>query len=135
MVRVILLFIVFITFITSVPLYANKSVHLQEKCTEQARRFVEHLDTPTSYNCHYNKKLKKCFLCVRYEFSKVISRVGKTKMYKQPRRMVVLYDVQKGKMIGNCTYIGKDKQECWIRRSKCKTKEEFEKIICHYMEE
>ncbi len=136
MVKALVVIGIFISFLTAtIPLYANKYQPLQEKCTEQAKKFVEHLDTPTTYTCHYNKRLKKCFLCVQFNIDRIKLRGGKTRVLKHPQRMVVLYDVPKGKMIGNCTYVGIDKQECWVRKTKCKTKDEFEKLIRPYMEE
>jgi hypothetical protein len=59
----ILLIVLFLCFL-SVPVYAQSTLALQEKCAEGAKKLDKEIswgDLIHSYECHYNKKLDKCF--------------------------------------------------------------------------
>jgi hypothetical protein len=118
---------------------AQSTLALQEKCTEGAKKFIERLNAPTTYTCHYNKKHDACFSRVGYYLGQIKEDVklidGKTMTLIHPNWMVTLYNVFDGKMIGNCAYVGTEKQECWVGNSKCKTIDEFENLIRPFMEE
>lgn len=120
-------------------IYAQSTLPLQEKCSEGARKFVESIAAPTSYNCHYNKILDRCFLRVGYYLGQIQEDLklgnGITKTIKHPQWMVVLYDAFDGKKIAVCAYTGSKKEECWVGNTKCKSEEEFENLIRPYMEE
>jgi hypothetical protein len=139
MLKIIVALGIFVSILTVIPVYAQSTLALQEKCTEGAKTFVQRLDSFTSYESHYNKKLDKCFIRVGFYFGQIKEDVklgnGKTTSLKHPHWMVALYNVFDGKMIGNCAYIGMEKQECWVDNSKCKTNDEFENLIHPYMEE
>jgi hypothetical protein len=137
--KIIAVLIISIFVFAVIQAYSQSTLPLQEKCAEGAKKFVERLDSPTAYTCHYNKKLDRCFSRVGYYLDQIKEDIklgdGKTKMLKHPNWMVVLYDVYDGKMIGNCSYVGMEKQECWVGNTKCKTIDEFENLIRPYMEE
>ena len=136
---VLVIAFLFVLVLAVIPVYAQSTLALQEKCAAGAKTFVEHLDSVASYYFHYNKKLDKCFIHVGFYLGltkKTINRNdGKTIILRDRHWMVALYNVFDSKMIGNCDYIDTETQECWVEKTKCKTIEEYENIIKPYMEE
>jgi hypothetical protein len=55
----------FILVLAVIPVYAQSTLALQEKCAEGAKAFVERLGDVMTYTSHYNKKLDKCFILVK----------------------------------------------------------------------
>ena len=136
--KIIAVFSIFILVLVGIPAYAQSTLFLQEKCTEGAKIFVERLNASDTYISHYNKKHDACFIRVGFYFGQIKEDIklgkGKNMTLKHPNWMVTLYNVFDGKMIGNCAYVGMEKQECWVGNSKCKTIDEFENLIRPYME-
>ena len=132
-------FAIFILVSAVLPVYAQSTLLLQDKCAEGAKHFVERLDSVAKYNSHYNKKLDQCFIRVGFYFGQTKENVelgnGKTTTLKHPQFGVALYNVFDSKMHGKCTYSGMEKQECWLGNTKCNTIDDFEKLIRPYMEE
>ena len=137
--KIIVVLGIFILVLAVIPAYAQSTLALQEKCAEGAKTFVERLNAVTTYNSHYNKKLDRYFMRAGFYLGQTEENVkfgnGKSITLKHPRWMVALYNVFDGKMIGNCAYIGAEKQECWVGNTKCKTIDEFEILINPYMED
>jgi hypothetical protein len=130
---------IIVLVLAAIPVYAQSTLVLHEKCAEGAKAFVERLDTPTAYTSHYSKKLDGCFMRVGFYLGQINEDLklgnGKTTTLKHPHWMVTLYNVFDSKMIGNCSYMGMETQECWVGNKKCKTIDEFETLIQFYMEE
>jgi len=128
-----------LTLVVVTSASAESTIPFQEKCSKAAKEFVERLDSPTTFNSHYNKKLDTCFMRVGFYLGQIKENVkladGSNKTLKHPEWMVALYSVFDEKMIGNCAYVGTGKQECWVGTTKCKTIDEFENLIRPYMEE
>jgi hypothetical protein len=137
--RLVVVPAILILVLTVIPVYAQSTLPLQEKCAEGAKQFVERLDNVATYNPHYNKKLDQCFIRVGFYFGQTKENIklgnGKTATLNHPQWMVALYNVFDGKMLGNCTYSGMEKEECWIEKQQYNTIDEFEKRIRPYMEE
>lgn len=128
------------------PLYAQSTLPLQEKCAEGGKAFVERLDSVFSYDSHYNKKLDKCLIRVGFYFGVSKEKLnignGKTAALKHPQTMQALYNVFDGKMIGKTYSNGMKMEICYVGNTECKPHddpylmmEEFENLIRPYMEE
>ncbi len=138
MIKFILLFAVVLAVATS-SADAQSTLTLQEKCAEGATKLLQRLDTPTTYDSHYSKKLDGCFLRTGSYFGSESEDTklpnGKVITLKHPHTMQVLYNVFDGKMIGNFELIGFEVQSCWVKNTKCKTIDEFENLLKPYLEQ
>ncbi len=122
----------------ALPLYAESTLALQEKCSKGAGQFVERLNNVESFISHYNKKRDQCFIRVGFYLgvkTEDITLNNKKYTLRHPQWMVSLYNVFDGKILGNCSYTGMEKQDCWIENTKCNNIDEFEKLIKPYLEE
>ena len=129
---------IFVLVLAVIPVYAQTTLPLQEKCSEGAKKLIEGANDVTTYTSHYNKKLDRCFMRVGFNFAQIEENVkvgDRNITIKHPHWMVSLYNVFDSKVIGNCAYIGMEKQVCWVGNTKCKTVEEFENLIHPYMED
>jgi len=132
----ILLIVLFLCFL-SVPVYAQSTLALQEKCAEGAKNFFkqhytaynkgEDFEVITQYTNHYNKKLDRCFIRVE------LLRTGKS----QPKRMIFLYDAFEGEEYGwFCFDLEKETIfVCYVKNENCNSLGEFDKLIRPYLEE
>lgn len=122
---------------TAIPIYAQSTLAIQEKCTEGAKKLVEDSKEVTAYTSHYNKNLDKCFMRVRINFAPIEVDVkgAKGKIIKQRFWMVSLVNVFEKKFIGEFAYLGMEMQVCWFGNTRCEPIDEFEKLIRAYMEE
>jgi hypothetical protein len=106
--------------------------------------------THSDYVSHYNKKINKCYMLVKSQShpnkaigsiitTEHIIDVHENKIYGvftiSSRENVA--DVQKNKNIKEATISGKENviSECMVLDEKCKSKEEWDKMIKPYMDE
>jgi hypothetical protein len=138
----ILLTVLFLCLLT-VPVYAQSTLVLQEKCAEGAKKFFiefkNHYRSDSGllpyYTCHYNKKLDRCFIhisvftvgrnsqedCVGQYLFDVFGGVPNTSS-----KAIEYGRLQKFPSIG---------EEGEVMGKACKSKAEFEALIKPYMEE
>jgi hypothetical protein len=63
--KTILVLMVVVCLLVSISVSAQSTLALQEKCAEGAKKLDKEIswgDLIHSYECHYNKKLDKCFV-------------------------------------------------------------------------
>ncbi|MES2181110.1 MAG: hypothetical protein V4493_03315 [Pseudomonadota bacterium] len=111
---------------------AHESMELQTKCAEQAGTTYLHLgyknDGLDSYQSHYNTKLNKCFISIQSLDNNGVVSESMFDAYEQRG-----YGFYIGK-------IGTDKPTyCNLtpsstEKSNCKSKDEYEVFVSHYME-
>lgn len=134
----ILLIGLFLCFL-SVPAYAQSTLALQEKCSEEAKKFERERfelglhNSDISFENHYNKKLDKCFVRIGYYFG--IEKGEDGEGYASYG--FALYNVfESSKPIGELRYFGDyNVRICYVGNKRCKTIDEFEALIKPYMEE
>lgn len=104
---------------------AKKQYDLQDKCENQceawSKSYQQKYPSDTiSYKSHYNKKLGKCFILVKYEKShlKSLKNFSENKLY--------------GSFLSK-----KDSQTviCNVLEKKCKTEDEWDSLVKPYIEE
>ena len=143
----ILLIVLFLCFL-SVPVYAQITLALQEKCAEGAKKFF--LERINSYGgswggfsdekghgynhftSHYNKKLDKCFIRIDYcYFPK--------DMNEKDFRLIEIWNAFEGNLLAGCSLyqINRilDPWDCKVGNKKCNSLSEFKNLIRPYMEE
>jgi len=134
----IMVVLLFITVLTVIPVYAQSTLALQEKCAEGAKKMIEGSKEVVDYTSRYNKDLDRCFMRVGFSFAPIEEDLkwatGKIKSIKHPHWMVSLVNVFENKTIGECAYIGEEMQVCYAGDIKCKTIDEFENLLRPYME-
>ena len=121
--------------------YAQNTLALQEKCTEGAKKFfydrgfkfvVEKGDNGTQFNnyqCHYTKKLDKCFILIT-SFS-----YRKSDGKEEPFHYEALCDAFEGKIYGEISGLVGGSITGTVMGKFCKSQDEFEALIKPYMEE
>ncbi len=101
---------------------AQSTLALQEKCAEEAKKFVSDITVQFACEYHYNRKLDKCFVNI---------------MYFGKEATVALFNVFENKMIGH--YYSEDFKSkpaiCFVGNKKCNSWVECETLIKPYMEE
>jgi hypothetical protein len=136
---------IFILILAVMPVYAQSTIPLQEKCAAEGKAFIDRLESVVSYDTHYNKKLDKCFIRVGFYFGVTEEKLdvgnGKTATLTHPQTMQALYNIFDEKMIGKTYSNGMKVEICYVENTKCKTHddpylmiEEFENLIRPYME-
>ena len=118
----------------AVPEKSQKEISkLQEKCEKQSKKIFRKQYNDGSvensnglflykYKDHYNKKLNKCFM--------VITEDGVLERYKK------LLDVDENNSYGSIRV--NNEQEnlgCYVSEKKCKSEQEWDLIVKHYMEQ
>jgi hypothetical protein len=120
--------------------YAQSTLALQEKCTEGAKKFfydrgfkfVEEGDNDTkfrNYQCHYNKKVDKCFILITS--SSYRKSGGKEGLFHYE----ALCDVFEGKIYGEISGLVGGSITGTVMGKFCKSQDEFETLIKAYMED
>jgi len=140
----ILLIVLFLCFL-SVPVYAQITLALQEKCAEGAKKFF--LERINSYGgswggfsdekghgynhftSHYNKKLDKCFIRLEYSY---FPKDKNEKVF----RSIEIWNAFEGTRIGGLlTPVELPYYDCTVAGKTCNSPSEFENLIRPYMEE
>ena len=115
----------------------QKDYQLQEQCGKQSQKFFQNeYGTGTisneggysnsTYECHYNKKMNKCFI--------LISTNGVVNYKNESYQSKSLSDVNENKKLG---YFVKTKTSilCVFLGKKCKSESEWDSLVKHYTEE
>jgi hypothetical protein len=131
--------IVFFTtsFISIVGCNNQKSTkeqyQLQEQCGKRSEEWFKNKygneDEPSlSFQCHYNKKMNKCFI--------VITMDSKNKLNNKPYYKKSLFDINENKEYG-FFFIDDKETNCFfiISNKECKHRLEWENLVKPYMEE
>ncbi len=115
---------------------AKEDLELQAMCSKKAEEFYKKNPPQNSmyqYQCHYNKKLNKCF----------ISIADASQLSAFWSNSDSLYDVFENKSIGYYQQILKKGQhyydtppaDCEVAKETCKSKEEYDRLVKPYMED
>ena len=129
--KIILVFLAVVGLLIPIPVKAQSTLALQEKCAEGAREWLK--DHPSgaihSHSSHYNKKLSTCFIRIDC----FISETG--------TQLVQLYDTSESGLIQS-RLIGSYSQTkdgaltgCYVGTRKCESRTKFDSLIKPYMEE
>jgi hypothetical protein len=105
--------------------YAQSTLHRQEKCLQGAKNWLNDHSTKGIYEHynHYNKRLDKCFIRVDYLFDSGSKAVG-------------VEDVFEWKAVGSFFETeGGAIMRCYVESKTCSNRTEFEALIKPYMEE
>ena len=143
------LWIVLILVLTAIPVYAQSTLALQEKCAEGAKTFFfERINSyggkwglyrdesglgSNNFESHYNKKLDKCFIRIENVYS---SKKDDDPIYYS----IELFDVFEGKQYG-CFWREQYRNfnwpvtRCEVGTKQCTNEQEFKNLIRLYMEE
>jgi hypothetical protein len=117
------IFVLFLATIIISDANAQSTLALQEKCAEGAEKFVSDIQVRFLSQCHYNKKLDRCFVKVMY--------------FEERRVWTALSDVFENAVIG--FYFPETSEPksitCFVENKKCNSLDEFEALIKPYMEE
>jgi hypothetical protein len=133
--KIILILVLLITVLTVIPVRAQSTLALQEKCAELAKKLIGDSKEVTPHTSHYNERLDRCFIHVKELGS---ARQDKGVWYRISTNIVS--DVFGGNIIGECIYeiingrIEKP-DACYVGNTTCKTIDEFENLIRPYMED
>jgi hypothetical protein len=139
----IVLVVLFLCFLT-VPVYAQSTIALEEKCAEIANKFFfgliesyggkwgffDNKSWGHGYNdftSHYNKKLDKCF--IRIEFHSFTDET------EQAIDIIDVWNVFEGTRIAHLSTPVKLPIDCAVAGETCNSPWEFEALIKPYMEE
>jgi hypothetical protein len=129
---------VLILLLTTTSVYGAASIkeiyELQEKCGKSSAEFFKHMygsghevkGILQFYDCHYNKKLNKCFIR--------IGNICNNEEGKQESLMLELHDVQGNKQYGFFSE-SSDKMTCLVLDKICRSKEQWNTLAKPYMEE
>jgi hypothetical protein len=140
------LWILLILVLTAIPVYAQSTLALQEKCAEGAEKFFfERINSyggkwgsfsdekrfgRNDFTSHYNKRLDKCFIRIDYH-----------EMPKDKNESAIhgadVWNVFEGTLLGSFAYGGLDSSvsPCNVGNKTCNSVREFEALIKPYMEE
>jgi hypothetical protein len=140
--KTILLIVLFLWFL-SVPVYAQSTLALQEKCAEGAKKFFfDHInlyggkwgnfrdEKGRGYNhftSHYNRKLDKCLVQIDYYYF--------PKDEEKVLRSIEIFDAFEGTIRGSFFVGFYPLLICNVGNKECKSLEEFKALIKPYMEE
>ena len=134
-----ILYLAIFMHLAAIPVHAQSTLALQEKCAEGGEKFVLRLHSVESYTSHYSKKLDGCFLCAGFFYGVIIEDMklpsGSIITLRHPDTGRVLYNVFDGNIIGIYRLVGGETRECSVGNKKCKSIDEFEKSIKPYMAE
>ena len=111
----------------------KEQYQLQEQCGKRSDEWFKkkygNEDEPSlSYQCHYNKKLNKCFI--------LITEDSKNKLDNKPYYRKALFDINENREYG--FFFMDDKgTNCFLMVSKkeCKDRLEYDSLVKPYMEE
>jgi hypothetical protein len=109
-----LLLAVFLTILMVSQVNAQSTLALQKQCADEAKREVSGINVELAYECHYNRKLDKCFI----------------KIYYPKGSSTILKNIFDNKVIG--FHSG---SVCYVENKECISSIEFEVLIMPYMEE
>lgn len=106
---------------------------LQEKCANNSAQFFEKIygsgqeeaGFAQEYECHYNRKLNKCFIKIHF-----LSRGNDNKL---KLTMIELYDVLENNQFG--LFTDTDGINCHFQGMECKSLREWVTLITPYMTE
>lgn len=125
-----LVYLMVVLFITSLAgckflNLTKKQYDLEDKCENQSEAWSKsyqqkYPSDKISYESHFNKKLNKCFILVKYEKSELKS----------------LKNINENKVYGS--FLSKKNSKtviCNVLEKKCKTEQEWNSLIKPYMEE
>ena len=88
---------------------------LQERCGKSCDEYFRNRHVKEGwYECHYNKKLNKCFFLISH-----LSRGNE------------LYEIHEHKNYGRCS----DDGSCYVLDKRCKIQDEWNKLVEPYMKE
>ena len=143
----VLALLAMVTLLIPISANAQSTLALQKQCAEGARKFFlqsgnkfgfwsdEKYDHMGSFECHYNKKLDKCFILV------------KTTMYSKNKKeddpvwyFLDLFDVFEGKRYGifireRHKNFNWPVQQCEVNSETCTEEREFRDLVRPYMED
>jgi hypothetical protein len=141
----ILLTVLILCFL-NVPVYAQSTLALQERCSEGAKKFfLEHINQyggrwgsfndetfgrgRNHFTSHYNKTLDQCF--IRIEFHSFPE--GKA---KKAINAIDIWNVFEGTRVGGLsTPVESPHSDCTVAAKTCSSASEFENLVRPYMEE
>ena len=111
----------------------KEQYQLQEQCGKRSdewfnKKYGNENEPLSSYQCHYNKKLNKCFIRIIMD--------NKNKLHNKPYYREALFDINENREYGfffmndketNCAFMVSNKE--------CKSRLEFDSLVKPYMEE
>jgi hypothetical protein len=138
---------VFLTVIIVSQVNAQSTLALQEKCAEGAKKFFLESGNKlgvwsdekniyiSGFECHYNKKLDKCFILTQNTTSSKNNKEDDPVWF-----FINLFDVFEGKEYGTFwreqhKNFNWPVRQCEVSGKKCSNEQEFRNLIRPYMEE
>lgn len=121
--------VVFLSFVLFLLVSCEKSLsndrefdyQSQKQCCDASENFFKtKYHVKGSYQCHYNTKLHKCFILISLSSSD---------------RVIGLMDVKQNKYYGIFYLNANGIQSCKVSGRKCKSEEEWNKLVRPYMTE